>query len=87
MLKLTSLDSFEIKDRGTVKPVWLPEEWVKENDPSTLLGQEVEIDGELVTVRGVETWLIPWKPGVCGKSHQQVGLLFEPGIEIREQVK
>lgn len=53
--KFATLDTFPVPSRGwTVHVI----EWPGGESERTLLGQEIELDGELVRVVAVETWAL-----------------------------
>lgn len=77
MLDLTSEDTFVIEGRGRVYTLELPDEWVQEHDPRTLMSQEVRIDGVVHVVKGVELFAIAWHPGVKDSVLRKAGLLVD----------
>lgn len=56
MLKFKSIDSSELKDRGTVKWVIIPP--TPAGKVRSLVGQEVMIDGVVRRVIGVDTFAV-----------------------------
>ena len=57
LLKFKSLDSFIIKDRGTVYIVESP--YTYENGKSNMVGKLIVIDDKKFIVKGIEAYTIP----------------------------
>lgn len=57
-MKFTSLESYTIKDRGTVFVVENPKD--DETDFKWVRNKKVEIDGNNYLIIGVEKWAIPY---------------------------
>lgn len=66
--KYTTVDTFTIKDRGTVHTT----DHNLLTNPRNLVGKDVLLDGKLVRVRGVEMFLVPYRKE---DKTEKIGLL------------